>query len=174
MRYTKYVFLVILIFAVYFLTGSHVWANNLDFGVDLEKCDEKATCKWNFGNGSIAKGKCATRNYSYSKPGNYTITITMDCGQIKQSVTRNIHIDKPQEGCEYSLYDYHVTYDEDVYNYNWNGKTVCSKYENWDNNPTECKTDGFRYYRGDYEDYESINCYVSYTRYEICREYIGQ
>ena len=58
---------------------------------DLSACDGDPTCTWSFGDGANATG-CKSKEHNYGQPGNYTVTMAMECGQASQSSTRQVKV----------------------------------------------------------------------------------
>ena len=87
---TPRLFLYLSICIAIFLCTASVKAKGLDVGADLSHCEDP-TCAWSFGDGNSTTG-CGVQDYSYSDPGTYDVTFTMDCGQLEQQVTREVSV----------------------------------------------------------------------------------
>ena len=62
----------------------------ISVSADLSQCEDPV-CEWRFGDGNSTTG-CGARVYSYSDPGTYNATFSVDCGAFSQEVTRQVNV----------------------------------------------------------------------------------
>ena len=155
---------------------------------DLSQCENEASCSWDFGDGTTAKG-CEAKNHSYSSLGDYQVTVTMDCGKATQTSKRQIRVE-PVVQCTFKNPFRDAHYDTEIFVESWwdvddNRKEYQFHVEGWngenfgervtkdvDTEEASIEYNGYRYYTGETEYYycDSVECD---RHYEICREPIN-
>ena len=174
--------IITLLAVVFFLGGCNVQAKNLKMNIDIPICKKETTCKWNLDNGKTFEG-CQNKTIKYSQAGNYEVSLTMQCGGVKQITSRKVEVNKIKT-CKYidpdnvnrdtSYYIHHeyLKCDEQFLNQHiewtaivWNGKSVCEVEAGED----ECTSNGYHYSEGDLAD-KKCNSMEQFKEYKICRK----
>ena len=106
MKYINLLFMAVIVICFSYI--SPIPAQNIPMNADLSACGSEPTCEWDFGDGVNATG-CKSKEHNYGQPGNYTVTMAMECGQASQSSTRQVKVKanhswqtgdwSPTEGC---------------------------------------------------------------------------